>query len=90
MYTIVIVRSQLTNLRHSTLPVLKRLQKWREAPLDSILFSLYQLQNYYFDEIQRGLCQRGDFKLSSHFAYCAQDPTEVQLIESVCPHDIVD
>ena len=79
-----------TNQSEAFNTVLKRLQKWREAPLDSILFSLYQLQIYYFNEIQRGLCQSGDYRLSSHFAYCARDPTEVQLIESVCPHDIVD
>lgn len=70
--------------------VLKRLQKWREAPLDSIIFSLYQLQNYYYNEIQRGLCQCGDYRLSTEFASCAQDPTEVKLAESISPHLIVE
>jgi len=79
-----------TNQSEAFNTVLKRIQKWREVPLDSILFSLYQLQIYYFNEIQRGLCQSGDYKLSTHFAHCARDPTEVQLIESVCPNDIVD
>ena len=78
-----------TNQSEAFNTVLKRLQKWREAPLDSILFSLYQLQNYYFNEIQRGLCQSGDYKLSTHFANCARDPTEVKLTEFICPQDIV-
>jgi hypothetical protein len=34
--------------------VLKRLQRWREAPVDSIILSLYYLQAFYHNEIQRG------------------------------------
>lgn len=79
-----------TNQSEGFNTVLKRLQKWREAPLDSIIFSLYQLQNYYYNEIQRGLCQCGDYKLSTEFASCARDPTEVKLIESIPPHSIVE
>ena len=85
MYAIVTVGSQLTNLRYSTL----YLSVFRNEERLRWILS-YQLQIYYFNEIQRGLCQSGDYRLSSHFAYCARDPTEVQLIESVCPHDIVD
>lgn len=33
---------------------LKRLQRWREVPVDSIVLSLYHLQAYYHNEIQRG------------------------------------
>lgn len=35
--------------------ILKRLQKWREVPLDVILLSLYHLQAFFHNEIQRGL-----------------------------------
>jgi hypothetical protein len=34
---------------------LKRLQRWREVPIDTILLSLYHLQGYFYNEIQRGL-----------------------------------
>ncbi len=79
-----------TNQSEGFNTVLKRLQKWREAPLDSIVFSLYQLQNYYYNEIQRGLCQCGDYQLSAEFASCARDPTEVKLNESISPQSIVE
>ena len=33
---------------------LKRLQRWKEVPIDSIVLALYNLQCYHFNEIQRG------------------------------------
>jgi len=54
----------MTNHSEGFNTVIKHLKNWKEAPLDSIVFSLYQLHNYYYNEIQRGLCQCGDFKLS--------------------------
>ena len=33
---------------------LKRLQGWKEVPVDSIVLTLYNLQCYHFNEIQRG------------------------------------
>ena len=35
--------------------VMKEFQGWKEAPVDSFILALYQLQSYYFNEIQRGL-----------------------------------
>lgn len=35
--------------------VLKRLQCWKEIPIDTALLSLYHLQAYYRNEWQRGL-----------------------------------
>ena len=35
--------------------VMKDFQQWKEAPLDSFVLALYQLQAFYFNEIQRGL-----------------------------------
>ena len=32
--------------------VLKRLQNWREVPVDAIVLTLYYLQAFYHDEIQ--------------------------------------
>ncbi len=34
---------------------LKRLQKWHEVPIDTIILSLYHNQAFYYNEIQRGL-----------------------------------
>ena len=34
--------------------VLKRIQRWREVPIDSIVLAVYNLQAYYHNEIQRG------------------------------------
>ena len=34
--------------------VLKRLVQWREVPSDVIILSLYHLQCYYNNEIERG------------------------------------
>ena len=35
--------------------VMKDFQQWKEAPLDSFVLALYQLQAFYYNEIQRGL-----------------------------------
>jgi len=79
-----------TNQSEGFNTVMKRLQKWKEVPLDSIIFSLYHLQTYYYNEIQRGLCQCGDFKLATDFVTFARDPDEVKLIEATPPNSIVE
>lgn len=40
---------------------LKRMQRWREVPIDTIILSLYHLQAFYYNEIMRGLA--GKFSL---------------------------
>ena len=35
--------------------VLKRMQEWKEMPVDTAVLSLYHLQAYYWNEWQRGL-----------------------------------
>ncbi|XP_065896214.1 uncharacterized protein [Dysidea avara] len=79
-----------TNQSEGFNTVMKRFDKWKEAPLDSVIFSLYQLQTYYYNEIQRGLCQCGDYKLTTDFASLARDPDEVKLINTIPPHLIVE
>ena len=44
-----------TNQSESFNAVLKRLQNWREVPLDAIVLSLYHLQVYYFKGDLQGL-----------------------------------
>ena len=78
-----------TNQSEGFNTVIKRLQQWKEAPVDSILFCLYQLQNYYYNEIQRGICQSGNYILCPRFISLAQSPESVQLTECILPEDIV-
>ena len=78
-----------TNQSEGFNTVLKRLQQWKEAPVDSILLSLYQLQTFYYNEIQRGLCQSGNYSLCPQFSNLAQPPESVQLLDCILPEDIV-
>lgn len=44
-----------TNQSEGFNSTLKRLQRWREVPVDTVVLTLYQLQAYFYNEIQRGL-----------------------------------
>ena len=44
-----------TNQSEGFNSTLKRLQRWREVPVDSVVLTLYHLQAYFYNEIQRGL-----------------------------------
>ena len=37
---------------------LKRLQDWREVPIDSVILTLYHLQSYFHNEIQRRIIRK--------------------------------
>lgn len=43
--------------------VLRRLQEWKEAPLDMCILSMFYLQGYYLNEWKRGLCGKGGYTL---------------------------
>ena len=79
-----------TNQSEGFNTVLKRLQLWREVPLDSIVLSLYHLQAFYYNEIQRGICQMGNYSLQPQFARLARSPDEVKSLVCIAPEDIVD
>lgn len=42
---------------------MRRLQDWREAPLDTLLLTLYQLQGYYIDVCRMGRANKGEYHL---------------------------
>jgi len=44
-----------TNQSESFNATLKRLQKRKEVQVDAILLSLYHIQAFYYNEVQRGL-----------------------------------
>ena len=45
--------------------VLKRLQEWREAPVDSMALCLFRLSQFHVTEVRRGRCGVGEFQLRS-------------------------
>ena len=49
--------------------VLKHLQEWKEAPVDSVVLSLFQLQVFYYYEVKRGLAGLGEYTLLPEFSY---------------------
>ena len=49
--------------------VLKDLQEWKEAPVDSVVLSLFQLQVFYYKEVKRGLAGLGEYTLLPEFSY---------------------
>ena len=50
-----------TNQSESFNSTIKRLQRWREVPVDSIVLALYKRQVYFHNEIHRGLAGIGSF-----------------------------
>ena len=44
-----------------TFRVVKDLEDWKEAPLESLILSLYQLQAFYMNETKRGLAGLGNY-----------------------------
>lgn len=55
--------SLTTNQSESFNCVLKRLQDWREAPVDGVVLSLFRLAQYFLSEIRRGRRGFGNFVL---------------------------
>ncbi|SMN01976.1 hypothetical protein SPONN_283 [uncultured Candidatus Thioglobus sp.] len=67
--------------------VLKDLQSWKEAPLDCMALSLYQLQAYYYNEIERGLSGLGQYTLAlTHSSLKVQ---EFDYLPTSSPEEIV-
>ena len=65
-----------------TFRVLKDLQDWKEAPLDSLVLSLYQLQAFYLNETKQGLAGLGNYNV-------AQKYNAVQYLPTNSPEEIV-
>lgn len=72
---------------HNNCRVLKDLQHWKEAPIDCMMLSLYQLQVFYCKEIKRGLAGLGQYTLAPmHTSIMVQ---EAECLPSLSPEDIV-
>ena len=57
------MESATTNQSEAFNFVLKRLQEWREAPIDAMALSLFRISQFHYAEIQRGRCGQGDYCL---------------------------
>lgn len=69
--------------------MLKRLQNWREVPVDAIVLSLYHLQAFYHNEIQRGFSGLGTYTLSAELVAAKRSPDEICSIPTYSPEEIV-
>lgn len=72
-----------------TFRVLKDLQDWKEAPLDSLILSLYQLQAFYWNETKRGLAGLGNYTIAPKYQAACLEQVAVQYLPTNSPEDIV-
>jgi len=79
--------SVTTNQSETFNHVLKRLQDWHEALVDSMVLSLFRLSQYHLVEIRRGLCGQGEYCLRNGL-----EPEACDVVPSIAQHptDIVD
>jgi hypothetical protein len=70
--------------------VLKRLQRWKEVPPDSIVLTLYHLQAYYYNEIQRGFAGLGSYELSPQHNNAVRPLDELSYIPCFSPTEVVE
>lgn len=78
-----------TNQSEGFNTVLKQLQHWKEVPVDAILLSLYHLQCFYYNEIQRGFCGLGTYVLEPKYSYLARPIDELLTLTVYSPDEIV-
>ncbi|CAG2237138.1 unnamed protein product [Mytilus edulis] len=70
--------------------VIKRLNKYRELPVDCFVLSMFYLQNYYINEVQRGLAGIGNYTLRTKFNHASIPKDEINVPKQlVKPADIV-
>ena len=55
--------SATTNQSESFNAVLKRLQQWKEVPVDAMVLSLKRLADFHLAEVQRGYAGLGNYDL---------------------------
>ncbi|KAG0724934.1 hypothetical protein GWK47_039566 [Chionoecetes opilio] len=71
--------------------VLKRLLEWKEVPADTAVLSFFYLQHFYLNEILRGTCHTGNYKVRSEFRTCIQKAADIIFPDDICaPESLVD
>ncbi|CAC5363339.1 unnamed protein product [Mytilus coruscus] len=70
--------------------VIKRLNKFKELPVDCFVLSMFYLQTYYTTEIQRGLAGIGNFTLRVQYSHAQIPKDEISIPKHLIkPDDIV-
>ncbi|KAK3108798.1 hypothetical protein FSP39_015983 [Pinctada imbricata] len=67
--------------------VLKRMTGWQELPVDSMMLSLYFLQNFYQAEIQRGRAGIGNYRLKARYREAKLDKDELHIPNKIIAPD---
>lgn len=68
---------------------MKDIQEWKEAPLDCVLLSMYQLQAFYYNEIKRGLAGLGEYTIALQYTALKLGESSLTYIPTRSPDEIV-
>jgi hypothetical protein len=71
------------NMSESLNRVVKALQNWKEAPVDAMVTALYQLQQYFINEIQRGMAGIGEYHLKPEYLNLKKDIQDLELVQAL-------
>ena len=63
------------NASESMNAVLRRLQQWKQVPLDVIVISLHHLSVYYRREVERSMHQCGQWVVKNQFDHLKREPS---------------
>lgn len=69
--------------------VYKEFQNWKESTIDCLVLSLYQLQNFYLNEVKRGMSGSGQYQLKDRYEYLKANYYAFQCTNIDSPEDIV-
>ena len=65
--------------------VMKDFQSWKEAPLDTLVLALYQLQAYYTNEVRRGFASLGQYHPTVNYESIKVDAQDVEYVPTRTP-----
>ena len=68
--------------------VIKRLQEWKEAPLDSMVLSFYRLVQFSLVEVCRGRKSLGDYELKPELKIVYKDD-DTPILAAIAPEAII-
>lgn len=80
-----------SNVSESFHAALKRLSQWKEMTMEAMVLSLYAMQNFYWRETLRGLCNTGSLHLQPQFIRHSRSPEHTVFPYIACdPSQILD
>ena len=72
-----------TNQSETMNRVNKDPQELKEALANALFLSLFRLQAYYYNEIQRVICGLGEYRLKTTYAFLSKKPGEVEYLSHI-------